>query len=146
MDDWEHENEFFLTEGLLYIWWNPKLSAKDNFHADPPVFIQSYHDWMAAHPDVRYFPEPIAGPPMWIFPSAELRQEFNDTFLETRERMKEIIAEGVKSRKEAEIRKWNEQGRPRSEEGVAYYEEGENKILILHDPETGKFITEVRAS
>jgi hypothetical protein len=81
MPDFDGEDGFYLTEGLLQIWWNPKLSDHKDFHADPPVFIQSYHDWMSLHPEIEYYPTPVVGPPMWKFPSSERREEFKETFL-----------------------------------------------------------------
>lgn len=133
METWDHEGEFFLTEGLLYIWWNTKLSDPASFHADPPVFVRPYHDWMTAHPDVEYYPTPMVGPPIWKFPTADLRTEFAATFLETKERMEEIIQEQVAIRKAEDLAAWKAQGEPRDEDGYAYFfsEKHQRNLILL---------------
>lgn len=149
MTEWESEgNAFGLTEGLIYIWWNPKMSAKKDFSADPPVLVPAVGEWLAAHPDVRYYPEPMVGPPMWIFPSHDLREEFKGLFLETRERMEEIIAEALVEKTAVETKLWYAQGKPRRD-GRAYVtkrmsrfhgEPEEDIDIIIRDPETGKYL------
>jgi hypothetical protein len=147
--EFEHEGVFFLTVGLLHIWWNPKMSAREDFHADPPVFIQAYNDWITAHPNVGYDSTPFVGPPMWKFPSEASRQDFKDTFLETPERMRAIMDEQIAARKAEERQMWFDQGKRRNERGRPYitkvmkrnYNDAAPEpvdILLFPDPETGE--------
>ncbi len=137
MTEYEYEGTYYLTEGLIYIWWNPKLCDKKNLGADPPKLKLEVARWLKAHPEVKY-----RHGIEWSFPSAELRQEFKDIFLETRERMEEIIEAGIAAKKAEEVAEWHRQGKLRDSKGRAYIAKtikGEDyRILVLPDPETGE--------
>lgn len=153
MTEWEDEDgTFSLCEGLLNIWWNPKLSRREDFGVDPPRLLPEVTAWIASSPGAVFYATPMVGPPIWVFPSAEMRQRFKDDFLETEERMREIIDAGVAAKKAEEVRKWYEQGKPRDEEGRGYIDvmmteffgqpESEarlRRLLLLPDPETGEY-------
>jgi hypothetical protein len=114
---WEYEDKFVVCEGLLQLWWNPKTCDRKDFGKDPPVLRPEVTDWLTAHPEVSYVVEPLVGPPYWEFPSGELRQEFMDRFLETPERMEEIIRSGVEAKSAERYKTWLKLGKPMYELG-----------------------------
>lgn len=78
-DDLERA-EFYLTEGLLNVWWNLRLVDEEHRFVDPPVLNRAHAAWVAGHPGVTVLLAGM-GPPTWTFPSAELREEFKSLFI-----------------------------------------------------------------
>lgn len=130
MTEWEHDDQYWLSEGVLNLWWNPKTCDGADFGNDPPVLRREVLDWMEER-GVRYYPEPMVGPPLWVFSTSELRDEFKELFLETEERMREIIDEGVAREREKSRRLWIEQGSRVDSRGNKTYRHPELKLDVL---------------
>lgn len=127
MTEWEHDGQYWLSEGLINLWWNPKVSDRADFGKDPPVLRREMLDWMEER-GVSYLPEPMVGPPLWVFPTVELRREFIELFLETEDRMREIIDAGVAEQREKTRLLWIDQGSRIDARGYKIYRHPEYEV------------------
>lgn len=75
-ETFEHDGKTYHQVGLMQAWVRGYTDPRIHMTTEPPAWKDDFLTWITSHESqIR---EPMIGPPMIVFPSPEMAEEFRD--------------------------------------------------------------------